>query len=370
SKSPNPYQTIKKLSQYHQLEKRKETPQKNEDHGDHGQASTPSSTTTSSSSLTRTLPPTSSSSAAQRREEESTEPNSCYFPGCRIDTNCNCDICLASINATLDLIPHSYYSSLTKLSSSSSVCRHPLFGPKKTPPVKPKPISTPQSPPIQSTAKSRPIKERVVAEKATTIRTKVVVVLMVFSLFFIVDQGIPKMVHWRGFEPKLKGDTLSKGIVGELRERIGLVQDMIEEMINEKCVILVGSSMKLGWRFHQEGQNFFHWKCVIYKSWVEEVSIWGSPLRSSGLLPASFSPRLLSVVSGKITEWSDGKVVSTIRTSNSSSSWTLKPWNKSVMQLEANTWVVEYRRSAWLEGQGLLEFARKMVRVKNLKMLA
>ncbi|KAH7666225.1 Sigma non-opioid intracellular receptor 1 domain-containing protein [Dioscorea alata] len=330
-------------------------------------ASTPSSITTSSSSLTRTPPPTSSSSAAQRRAEASTEPNSCYFPGCRKDTNCNCDICLASINATLDLIPHSSHSSLTKLSSSSSVRRRPLFGPEKTPPVKPKPISTPQSPPIQSTAKSRPIKERVVAEKATAIRTKVLVVLVVFSLFFIADQGVPKMVFWRGIEAKLKGDTLSKGLVGELGERIGLVQERIEEMINEKVVDC--SSMKLGWQFHQEGQNFFHWKCVIYKSWVEEVSIWGSPLRSSGLLPASFSPRLLSVVSGKITEWSDGKVMSTIRTSNSSNSWTSKPWNKSVMQLEANTWVLEYKRSAWLEGQGLLEFAGEMVRLKNLKML-
>ncbi|KAM0944097.1 putative ERG2/sigma1 receptor [Dioscorea sansibarensis] len=327
--------------------------------------STPSSTTTSSSSLTRTPPPT--SSAAQIQAEASTEPNSCYFPGCRKDTNCNCDICLASINATLDLIPHSSHSSLTKLSSSSSARRRPLFGPEKTPPAKPKPVSTPRSPPIQSTAKSRPIKERAVAEKATATSTKVLVVLMVCSLFLIVDNGVPKMVFWRGFEPKLKGDTLSKGLVGELRERLGLVQTRIEDMINEKVVDC--SSMKLGWHFHQEGQNFFHWKCVIYKSWVEEVSIWGSPLRSSGLLPTAFSPRSLSVVSGKITEWSDGKVMGAVRTSNSSCSWTLKPWKKSVMQLEANTWVLEYKRSAWLEGQGLLEFTWEIVRLKNLKMV-
>jgi hypothetical protein len=31
----------------------------------------------------------------------------CYYPKCRKDANCNCEICLASINATLDLMPNS-----------------------------------------------------------------------------------------------------------------------------------------------------------------------------------------------------------------------------------------------------------------------
>ena len=45
--------------------------------------------------------------------------DSCYYPGCRKDANCKCEICLASINATLDLMSASNQkSSFTKLSSS------------------------------------------------------------------------------------------------------------------------------------------------------------------------------------------------------------------------------------------------------------
>lgn len=47
-----------------------------------------------------------------------------YFPGCKKDANCNCEICIASINATLDLMPQSAHrSSLTKLSVSRRTIR-------------------------------------------------------------------------------------------------------------------------------------------------------------------------------------------------------------------------------------------------------
>jgi len=59
------------------------------------------------------------SSATNTNNTAMEERDSCYFPGCRKGANCNCDICLASINATLDLMPVSIQkSSLTKLSSS------------------------------------------------------------------------------------------------------------------------------------------------------------------------------------------------------------------------------------------------------------
>lgn len=41
--------------------------------------------------------------------------DSFYFPGCKKDANCKCEICIASINATLDLVPPSTNrSSFTK----------------------------------------------------------------------------------------------------------------------------------------------------------------------------------------------------------------------------------------------------------------
>jgi len=61
-----------------------------------------------------------SSTTMAMEDDRSESRDSCYFPGCRKDANCNCKICLASISATLDLMPISCQkSSLTKLSASS-----------------------------------------------------------------------------------------------------------------------------------------------------------------------------------------------------------------------------------------------------------
>ncbi|KAF6138156.1 hypothetical protein GIB67_033570 [Kingdonia uniflora] len=76
----------------------------------------------------KTLAPTSSSSSLSlplaksttTMEDRSETHESCYFQGCRKDANCKCEICLVSINATLDLIPTSAHSSLTNLSTSMS----------------------------------------------------------------------------------------------------------------------------------------------------------------------------------------------------------------------------------------------------------
>jgi len=53
--------------------------------------------------------------------EEDNRDSSCYFPGCKKDANCNCEMCLASINATLDLMTTSVHkSTLTKLSKPNN----------------------------------------------------------------------------------------------------------------------------------------------------------------------------------------------------------------------------------------------------------
>jgi len=54
--------------------------------------------------------------------EEDNRESSCYFPGCKKDANCNCEMCLASINATLDLMPTSVHkSTLTKFSKPHKI---------------------------------------------------------------------------------------------------------------------------------------------------------------------------------------------------------------------------------------------------------
>lgn len=43
-------------------------------------------------------------------------------------------------------------------------------------------------------------------------------------------------------------------------------------------------------------------KCVLYKSAIEEVSIWGWPLQTSGLFHTGFSSSSITVLSGRVTE--------------------------------------------------------------------
>lgn len=52
----------------------------------------------------------------------------------------------------------------------------------------------------------------------------------------------------------------------------------------------------------QNDQHVFHWRCTVYKSVAEEISVWGSPLRTSGLLPSALSARHITLLSGEITE--------------------------------------------------------------------
>lgn len=43
-------------------------------------------------------------------------------------------------------------------------------------------------------------------------------------------------------------------------------------------------------------------RCVLYKSATEEVSVWGWPLQTAGLLTTGFSSRSFSILSGRVTE--------------------------------------------------------------------
>lgn len=43
-------------------------------------------------------------------------------------------------------------------------------------------------------------------------------------------------------------------------------------------------------------------RCTLYKSSLEEVSIWGWPLQTGGLIASAFSSRSFTIVTGRVTE--------------------------------------------------------------------
>ncbi|TQE02249.1 hypothetical protein C1H46_012120 [Malus baccata] len=93
--------------------------------------------------------------------------------------------------------------------------------------------------------------------------------------------------------------------------------------------------------------------CTLYKSAIEEVRIWGWPLQTVGLLTSGFSSWSFTILSGRVTEWSDGKVGRyVIRKLNAS--WLQRSWGASTVQLDPNTWILEYRWSTICDNQRLL----------------
>uniref|UniRef100_A0A6V7QYB9 Uncharacterized protein n=1 Tax=Ananas comosus var. bracteatus TaxID=296719 RepID=A0A6V7QYB9_ANACO len=107
------------------------------------------------------------STATWSRSDGRSSADSCYFPGCRKDANCNCDICLASIDATRDLVRNTALISphfLTKLSSTKTPAKRSLLLPEpKSPPATPEfgsSVTIPLTPPVQFTPLPNPRQNR------------------------------------------------------------------------------------------------------------------------------------------------------------------------------------------------------------------
>ncbi|KAL0323630.1 UNVERIFIED_CONTAM: hypothetical protein Sangu_1982300 [Sesamum angustifolium] len=297
--------------------------------------------------------------------------DSFYFPGCRKDANCNCEICIASINATLDLMPQSMHrSSLTRFSASRPVIsRSPIsFGTSSAD------LSTPKSsartrilaasPPPGSTERTG-FEEKVEREKRELGHGVLVVrVFWVLILVLGVEYGFSWLVSGV-MKPRLSPDIVKN--LGEnsrdfesLGRRFHFLKNELEGLV-EKEVSSCSSDNSL-WRISQDGL-LLHSRCVLYKSMIEEVSIWGWPLQAAGLLKADFSSLSFSIISGRVAEWSYVEAKYFIRKA-SNSSWEQGKWTASVVQLDPNTWILEYRRSFLMDNPKLFSAAGEFLKFR------
>ncbi|KAI3525665.1 hypothetical protein L1887_04636 [Cichorium endivia] len=275
------------------------------------------------------------------------EDDSFYFSRGRRDANCKCKTCVASINATLDLMPMSAHrSSLTKLSSSKpSPPQTPLFSNPST-------ISTPisetsrlmVSPPLGSAIRTS-FRQKINSKK-TKFAYGLAMMKCVIILFLIVIMKLGFSFFTSGvMKPKL-----SPEIVRDLSEMSSGIQDVKEgfKFLNNELHNLVGDSVQKAsstypkWEIVQDGL-ILRSRCQLYKSWMEEVSIWGWPLHSAGLLTSEFASRSFTVLSGTVTECSNGESSCSIRKANTS--WEQANWSTSLWRLDQNTWILEYKRS-------------------------
>ncbi|KAJ8547294.1 hypothetical protein K7X08_010880 [Anisodus acutangulus] len=95
------------------------------------------------------------------------------------------------------------------------------------------------------------------------------------------------------------------------------------------------------------------WAALRIQAAFEELSIWGWPLQTAGLLTAGFSARSYAILSGRLTEWSNGEIGYLIR-------------KASAVQMDPNTWILEYTLNPLTENRKLvsavLEFLKFRLR--------
>ncbi|XP_059649575.1 uncharacterized protein LOC132295357 [Cornus florida] len=303
-------------------------------------------------------------------DQSGTPRDSCYFPGCRKDANCNCDICLASINATLDLMPKSIQrSSHTNRSASKPpVPRSPVsFSPSTTTSTPPGPPGIHRramvSPPLNSTARTS-FHEKMKREKREMGFGSLLMRLIVgLSLILAAEHGCSWVVS-EFLQPQLSPDMVrnvgeKSWVFQDLNQRLEFLKKELQGVVEGE--VSSCRSIDSFWEINKDGL-LLNSQCTLYKSAVEEVSIWGWPLQTAGLLTAEFSSRSFTILTGRITEWSEGKVRYSVRRGNSS--WAQGRWSASVVQLNPNTWVLEYRRSSIMENSRLVSAALEFVKCR------
>ncbi|KAK2980609.1 hypothetical protein RJ640_011417 [Escallonia rubra] len=124
------------------------------------------------------------------------------------------------------------------------------------------------------------------------------------------------------------------------------------------------SSLDPKWQIIQDGL-LLNSRCTLYKSAVEEVSVWGWPLQTAGLLTAEFSPRSFTILSGRVTEWTNGEARYLTRKANSS--WAQGKWSASLVHFDRNTWILEYRRSSLLENARLFSAVLQFLKFRMIR---
>lgn len=188
--------------------------------------------------------------------------------------------------------------------------------------------------------------------------------VMGLSLIFMAKFGFSCGVLKPVLSPEIVKHVGEKSwVVQDLKGKLRFLQRELQGLVDVE--VSNCSYINSNWEIDQDGL-LLNSHCRLYKTAMEEVSIWGWPLQTAGLLTTGFSSRSFTILSGRVTEWSDGKVGYLIRKANTS--WVHQKWGASVVQLNPNTWVLEYRRSSILDNSRLFSAAIEFLKYRISKM--
>lgn len=201
-------------------------------------------------------------------EDSERRDSNCYFPDCRKDANCSCEICLDSLNATLDLMPLSVQkSSLTKLSYASSNFKSTVestptsFDPAvvTTPTSVSRPISRVISPPKKKQVKKskvsdneEPRKKKTKNKRSPLICCAVLKLVLVLGLALGLELGF-RWVRRGVLNPKFREEIVrisGERSQGDLGAKLRLLEDELKGFVNNgELSSCIGSNSK--WKINQ-----------------------------------------------------------------------------------------------------------------------
>ena len=146
--------------------------------------------------------------------------DSCYYPGCRKDANCACEMCLASIDATRDLVRAPEAASARRFFAGAAAAtrgrRPALFCRDRGSGAGSELTEPPSTPPMRSTAKSR--RQAAAAARGGGARAAggshdwalYAATVLGFLLLLWVDTGLVPEAAARGFGPKLSPEVVAR----------------------------------------------------------------------------------------------------------------------------------------------------------------
>lgn len=303
-----------------------------------------------------------------------------YFPDCRKDAQCSCNMCVASFRATLDLRPsNNLFSSITNSSDSPSMNfmspspiprgkenQWPNSEISKNRPSTPtrKEFRRMPTSALYSTGKYRPNifddetdEESITAAKKNIAKNKkkgglgrkLCIIFCLLLLEFVVPWCLSGI-----FIPAFSADKV-KGIVVEsmarrrLPDRLDFVARRMARVVSGQVSNCTGSDST--WKLEQDGL-MVHSRCILYSSIVEEVALWGCPTQTAGVIGRGFVDRSFTIMSGRMIEWFEGKTDYVVHLEGDS--WTHANWAASLVQMDGKTWILEYRPSPIFQGGGLV----------------
>lgn len=197
-------------------------------------------------------------------EDSERRDSNCYFPDCRKDANCSCEICLDSLNATLDLMPLSVQkSSLTKLSYASNFKPTVESTPTSSDPTvvtTPVSVSRPILRVISSPKKKKKeVKKSIASEpKKTTKNERRPLICAVLKVVFVIGLALCLELGFRKgiLKPEFTEEIVRK--VGErsqaecdLDAKLRLLEDELKGFVNNNGKFSSCRGSNSNWKIKQ-----------------------------------------------------------------------------------------------------------------------